>query len=343
VHDPVSGEVPVISVVVPCRNEEQYIAACATSILAQDCFEEYEVIVVDGMSEDGTREILAHLAETEPRLRLLDNPLRTPPAALNIGIRASRGCYIGILGAHATYSPSYLQTCFTLLQEHPEACCAGGPIVSVGRGRFGQAVAIAMSHPVGVGNAKHRFADYEGYAEGACFPMFRGQVFDKVGLFDESLIFTEDDELNYRLAQHGERIYISPRARCVYFVRETPAKLFRQYFNYGYWRVAVLERHGLPASVRQIVPPVFMAGALALAAVGLSLPGWWKLVSGLLPTVYGTTLLFVGATGVGKAGWQVALLFPVAAAIMHAAYALGFVSALIRGTKRVIQSFPVLK
>ena len=122
------------------------------------------------------------------------------------------------------------------LEEHPEACCAGGPILSHARSRFGQAVSQAMSHPVGIGNAKHRFGNYEGYAEGACFPVFRKEIFDKVGLYDETLVRNQDDELNYRIARIGGKVFISPRAKCTYYVRETPWQLFRQYFQYGYWK-----------------------------------------------------------------------------------------------------------
>ena len=323
---------PMISVVVPCRNEKDHIESCVRSILAQKLsLGELEILVVDGMSEDGTREILSNIAKEDPRLRVLDNPSQATPAALNIGIRASRGQYVTNFGAHAEFASTYLQTCLELLQEHPEAWCVGGPIISRGKGPFGQAVAEAMSHPIGVGNAKHRLPTYEGYAEGACFPMFRKEIFEKIGLYNEKLIYAEDDELNYRLARAGGKVFISPRARCTYFVRETPLRLFRQYFRYGAARVAVLRKYRRPASFRQIVPPVFIGLVLISLIVGLWMPGWWKLTAGLLPVAYGGTLLLFGSAAVGKCGWRVALLLPVAAATMHAAYAAGFFSALVTG------------
>jgi len=330
--------IPTVSVIVPCRNEEDHIATCVKSILAQDGSDaDFEVIVVDGMSEDGTRGIVAKIATDAPNLRIIDNPSRTTPCAMNRGIEAARGRYVAILGAHTDYGCDYLRTCVNLLDEHPEVCCVGGPILSKGIRLFGRAVASVMAHPVGVGNAKHRYPTYEGYAEGACYPMFRKEVFEKIGLYDEHLVRNQDDELNYRLAKHGEKVFISPRARCTYFVRETPSQLFRQYFQYGYWRVSVLRKHRIPASLRQVVPPLFMSFMLAVAIVGLLLPGWWRLTAGVLPLVYGATLLGVGAANVGKAGWRVALLFPVAAAIMHMAYAAGFAAGLIKGTNRMTQ------
>jgi succinoglycan biosynthesis protein ExoA len=333
------ASIPTISVIVPCRNEKDHIESCVRSILAQKPpLGELEILVVDGLSEDGTRDILANIAKGDPSLRVLDNPSQTTPAALNIGIQASRGQYVAILGAHAEYALNYLQTCLELLQEHPEVCCAGGPIISRGKGPFGQAVAEAMSHPVGVGNAKHRLPDYEGYAEGACFPMFRKEIFKKVGLFDERFICTEDDELNYRLARGGDKVFISPRARCTYFVRETPLRLFRQYFRYGAARVAVLRKYRLPASFRQIVPPVFIGLVLISLIVGLWLPGWWRLTAIVLPLLYGVALLAVAAGVMVTRGWLVGMLFPLAAAIMHVSYALGFAWGNLKGNNQLASS-----
>lgn len=326
------ASIPMISVIVPCRNEKDHIESCVCSILSQKpLLDELEILVVDGMSEDGTRDILANIAERESSLRVLDNSSLTTPAALNIGIEASRGQYVAILGAHAEYALNYLQTCAELLKEHPEACCAGGPIISRGKGVFGQAVAAAMSHPVGVGNAKHRFPDYEGYAEGACFPMFRKEIFKKVGLFDEKFVYAEDDELNYRIARGGDKVFISSRARCTYFVRETPRRLFQQYFRYGSARVAVLRKYRLPASFRQIVPPVFIGLVLISLIVGLWLPGWWRLTAIALPLLYGGVLLAVATGVMVTRGWLVGLLFPLAVAIMHVSYALGFARGIFKG------------
>jgi succinoglycan biosynthesis protein ExoA len=325
----------MLSVIILCRNERQHIETCVRSILDQERpAEGMEVIVSDGLSDDGTREILESLAKQHSEVRVVDNPRRITPCAMNAGIRAARGRYIAILGGHCQYAPDFLKTCVALLHEHPEAVCVGGPTLSSGKSRFGQAVALAMTHPLGVGNAKHRHPTYEGYAEMACYPVFRKEVFEKVGLYDERFIRNQDDELCYRLALHGEKVFISPRARYTYFIRETPSKLFRQYFEYGYWRVAVLRKHRRPASLRQLVPPLFMAAVLIGAIVGLSMPGWWKLSAVALPLVYGSTLLAVGVWEFGKAGWRVAALFPVAAATMVAAYATGFVWGVVRNPVR---------
>jgi succinoglycan biosynthesis protein ExoA len=322
---------PLVSIVVPCRNEKDHIESCLRSILAQESPPGgFEVIVADGMSDDGTRDILRGLATENASLRIIDNPHRITPCGMNAGIREARARYVAIMGAHTEYANDYLRRCVELLEDHPEVCCTGGPIISKGKSPFGQAIAAAMSHPMGVGNAKHRFPNYEGYAEGACFPMFRREIFDKIGLYDENLVRNHDDDFNYRVAREGEKIFISPCASSWYYVREAPRQLFLQYFQYGYWRVAVLRKHRLPSSIRQIVPVTFFLVMLMLLLMGVWSAGWWRLAAVVLPIAYVLTLIVVGMRVAMKSGVLVGLMFPSAAAIMHFAYAAGFVCALLR-------------
>ena len=326
-----SEDTPTISVIVPCRNEKDHIESCIRSVLSQEIPDgKIEFIVIDGMSDDGTREILHQLMEEDPRLRVLDNPRRITPCARNIGIRQARGQYVAILDAHTVYASSYIFACVQLLEEHPEICCSGGPIVSVGKGLFGRATAMAMSHPLGVGNANHRFPNYEGYAEGACFPMFRKETFDRVGLFDEDLVRNQDDEFNFRLALSGGKVFISPRAQCTYHVREKPSELFWQFFQYGYYRVVVLRKHRLPISLRHFVPIIFFSLVGILAFSGFWLSGWWSLIAVTLPLIYAISLIIAGMHRSVKQDRFVGLVFPFAAVTIHFAYAVGFASAFFK-------------
>jgi succinoglycan biosynthesis protein ExoA len=328
---------PIITVIIPCRNEKNHIEACVRSILTQELpSEDFEIVIVDGMSDDGTREILERIAKHNSQIRILDNPRLVMPSAVNVGIRAARGRYIAVLGAHTEYAPNYLRACLELLQEHPEVCCTGGAIVSQGQGVFGRAVAAVMSHPVGVGNAKHRFPNYEGYAEGACYPVFRTEVFQKIGFYDEGLIRNQDDEFNYRLARAGEKVFVSPRARCTYFVREAPFQSFRQYFQYGFWRFVVLRKHRSLPSVRQIIPPAFLLLVVIFFITGLFLPGWWRLTAAVLPVAYGTVLLGAGASTAVRRDWAAGLMFPLAAILIHTAYAAGFTWGIVKGRSYIV-------
>ena len=323
---------PTVSVVVPCRNERAHIEACLNSIARQNPpTGGFEIIVVDGASDDGTRTLLDTLREGAGNLIVLDNPQRITAVGMNVGIRAARGEFVAILGAHTMYAPDYLEVCLRLMRDHPEAECVGGPIVHEGGSTFGRAVALAMSHPLGVGNALHRYPEYEGYAEGACFPMFRREIFERIGMYDESLVRNQDDELNLRLAKSGGKVYLSPGARSVYRVRETPGGLFRQFFQYGYWRVAVLRRHRYRTSWRRFAPVILLGIFALLVVVAVILRGPWISAAVAFPLIYLAALGVVGLHAAGFKSPGVALRFPVAVGIMHAAYALGFVWSLCVG------------
>lgn len=319
-----------VSVVVPCRNERVHIEAALRSILEQrNVMGDYEVLVVDGQSDDGTREVLQRMQSSNPRLRVIDNPHRITAAAMNLGIERSTGGLVAILGAHSFYPPDYLATCQALFAEHPDVGCVGGTIESRGATPFGQAAAFALSHPFGVGNALHRYPNYEGYAEGACFPVFRRDDLLRTGLYDVALVRNQDDDLNFRFRQSGGRVFISHRATCVYFVRETAGALFRQYFQYGAWRVQVLRKHREVASRRQLAPVGFFAWLLMAALLTSFVPSWLKLFLWLPGLSYAVLLLVALMSSVAKVGWSAALRVPWALATMHSAYAFGFASAMM--------------
>ena len=223
------------------------------------------------MSQDGTKELLNELSTINQNIKIIENPAKVTPVALNIGIKNSMGKYIAILGAHAEYSDDYFRENLVLMAAHPEVSCTGGPIISEGKNDFTKAVAIAMSSPIGVGNAKHRFPEYEGYAEMACFPFFKKDVFDKYGLYDESLIKNQDDEFCFRIRLKGAKIYISNKVKSTYYVRDSFSKLFGQYYSYGKWRIPVLLKHKIAISYRQQVPALFFLAIAWLVIISIYL------------------------------------------------------------------------
>jgi succinoglycan biosynthesis protein ExoA len=313
---------PLVTVIMPIRNEVAFIAHLLDAILAQDYpASRMEVIVVDGMSTDGTREIVHRYQAEHPSLRLIDNPLQIVPTGLNTGLAHARGEVIIRVDGHCDLSRDFVRANIAILTEHTEAWSVGGPIVHVAKSLFGKAVATAMSHPLGVGNASHRFANYEGYGEGAVFPAVRRWVFERVGEFDERLVRNQDDEFNYRITQAGGKIYISPRIRSTYFVRERIELLYRQYFQYAFWRIPVVRKHRRPTTLRQLAPLLFYLAMISSLLLGL----WLKqpLLAVALPLVYGTILLGSGLALVPRVGFAVACLVPVAMATMHAGYAAG--------------------
>jgi glycosyltransferase involved in cell wall biosynthesis len=317
-----STSLPFVSVVIPVRNEAAFIAQLVTSIFAQDYPSEcLEVIVADGMSTDGTREILNELTAARTELVVVDNPGRIVSTGLNLAIARARGDVIVRIDGHAVIAPDFLRQNVALLDEHPEAWSVGGPIRHAATTTFGGAVAIAMSHRLGVGNASHRYPEYEGYVEGAQFPAIRRWVFDRIGTFDERLVRNQDDEFNFRIHQAGGRVYISPRVRYSYFVRSSAGQLFRQYFQYGFWRIPVLEKHRRPTTWRQLAPTLFLALCAILGIAG----AWWRepAVAIAVPAAYLIALCVAASGTVRESGVRVSASVPVAIATMHAAYGLG--------------------
>ena len=320
-----NDNLPLVSLIMPVRNEAQFIERSLGAVLAQDYPpEKLEILVADGMSDDGTREILDRAALENPRLQVIDNPGRIVSTGLNSGIRIARGLIIFRVDGHAEVAPDYIRQNLGMLKEHPEAWSVGGPIVHTANTTTGKAIAAAMSHPLGVGNARHRFQDYEGYAEGAAFPAIRRWVFDSIGYFDETLVRNQDEEFNYRIHLAGGRVWMSPHIRYRYFVREKLRNLFRQYLQYGFWKIAVIVKHRRPPAVRQLVPSFFFLSWPILIAVGVwsGLP--W--LGAVLPLIYSATLAGAGIACVPYTGTAIACRLPFALATMHVAYAFGFLA-----------------
>jgi succinoglycan biosynthesis protein ExoA len=326
--DAASGELPFVTVVMPVLNEAAFIRRGLESLFEQDYpADRIEIIVADGISDDGTREIVADVAREHPQVRMIDNPGRIAPTGMNAGVAQARGEIIIRLDGHAEVANDFIRQDVELLAEHPEAWIVGGPIVHAGRNTFAKAAAFAMSSPFGVGLATHRFADFEGYVEGAAFPAVRRWVFDRVGGLDERLARNEDDEWNYRVARAGGKVFISPRVRYTYFVRESVLKLFRQYAQYSFWRIPVIRKHKRPTTLRQVVPPLFflLMAALLIAGAVLRQP----VLALALPAAYVAALLLIGAAMIPRLGLAVASLVPLALGTIHVAYTWGWIRGLL--------------
>lgn len=262
-----------VAVVIPCRNEEKYIGKCIDSVLHSDYKTgKLEIFVCDGLSDDRTREIVQSYSEKNPDVKLIDNQKRTTPFALNLGIRAANDAdVVIILGAHAEVDANYVRYCVEDLQKDASLGCAGGLLENVNEDSTSNTIAKAMSSPFGVGSAHFRTGAKDGYVDTVAFGAYRKTVFEKVGLFDEALTRNQDDEFNFRVTKAGFRIWLDTRTRCRYYVRASYSKLYRQYFQYGYWKVYVNRKHGEVTSVRQLVPPAFV---LFLFAMGAAI--FWK-------------------------------------------------------------------
>ena len=314
---------PIVTVIIPCRNEFNYIEKSVTSILNQkDLPGEIEIIVVDGLSDDGTKEQLEKLQSEFPNLKIIDNLKRTTPFALNLGIKEAHGEFVCVMGAHSEYAEDYLSNSIKLMEKYPEVSCVGGPITSEGKTNFGKAVALAMSSSIGVGNAKHRFPEYEGYAEMACFPVFRKEVFAQIGLYDESLVRNQDDEFCSRLTSSGRKIYISPLVKSVYYVKDTPSKLFKQYFYYGLYKPLALSKVKTKIKIRHLVPFIFVIYLLSLP-LAYMFPLWF------LPIILYFLVInwnFLRAKLNVKSKLYLFIIYP----LIHISYGVGFILGILK-------------
>ncbi len=319
---------PRVSIIVPCRNESRHIAACLASILAQESpTGGFEAIVADGMSDDGTREQIAAAAERDPRVRMVDNPRRTTSAGLNRAIQAARGEIIVRMDAHTEYAPDYVRQCVAVM-ETTGADNVGGPACTRGSGRLQRAVCAAFHSPFSTGGAGFHRPEYEGPVDTVVYGCWRRDRLIEFGMFDEELVRNQDDELNFRIQLAGGTLWQSRSIRSWYRPRASLKSLFRQYMQYGYWKVRVMQKHGRPASPRQLAPIFFVAfliGGLALAPLHPWLLAAY--VSGL--AAYALANMFASLQASRRAGGDLLPLLPLVFAAFHVSYGLGFATGLI--------------
>ncbi|MCZ7547063.1 MAG: glycosyltransferase family 2 protein [Anaerolineae bacterium] len=313
---------PPVSVVMPVRNEGDFIRRSLGAVLAQDYARDcLEVLVVDGMSDDETRAIVTEIAASDARVRMLDNPARIVPTAMNIGIAAARGEIIVRVDGHTLPEPDYVTRCVYHLQQ-TGADNVGGPMQPAGLTPMGEAIAAATSAPFGIPTRFHH-SRTPGYVDTVYMGAWPRAVFERVGGFDETLIRNQDYELNYRIRQHGGRIYYAPDIRATYYGRQTLRALARQYFQYGVWKVHVIVRHPASTRPRHLVAPAFvMALAAGAALTPFTRRGWW-----LLAAVAGSYALanLVASTQLAmQRGWRLLLRVPAVFATIHVAWGAGF-------------------
>ncbi len=327
-HLPSSRTGCIVTAIVPCRNERKSIEACVRSILEQERPEgDFELIVVDGLSDDGTGEILSRLSGEYPSLKVITNHKRTMPSGVNLAIAAARGHYIAIMGAHNRYAPDYLRQAVRVLEE-TQADNAGGSMVCEGESYVQEAIALAHHSGFSVGGARWHDPRYEGPADTVFGGVYRREVFDRIGLFDEELVRNQDDELNLRLVQQGGRIWHSPRIRSWYKPRRSLRSLLRQYVQYGYWRVRVVQKRRAAAALRQYVPGAFVCSLIALPAFALLWsPAWW-LWGGEI-AVYGLCTLGISVVVAARNGWRYLPILPPVFACYHLGYGSGFLHGVI--------------
>lgn len=285
----------MLSVIMPIYNEEKYIAKCLDSILEQDYpKEDMEVLFVDGMSKDRTREIIASYQSKCPYLRVLDNPHQIVPPAMNIGIREAKGDIIVRLDAHAFFPENYFSVLVKNLKEL-NADNVGGVCrtLPVNETVVCKCIANVLSSSFGMGNSHFRVgAKGVMQVDTVPFGCFHRELFDKIGYFDEELIRNQDDEFNGRIVKNGGKIFLLPQLVIDYFARDTIGKVYKMFYQYGLFKPLVNKKLGSPATIRQFFPLVFVLGLIVGPFFGFISP--WFLVAYLtvLLAYFGIATMF---------------------------------------------------
>jgi GT2 family glycosyltransferase len=310
---------PTVSVILPTLNEQPYLRDCLDSLLDQDAGDSIEILVVDGGSTDATVAIAE--AAGEP-VRVIRNARVNAASAMNLGMAAARGDIIVRADAHARYDRDYISRSVAVLLD-TGAAVVGGPMRPVGTTTFGRAIAAVTSSPFGVGPGRFHYADRAQEVETVYLGVFRRDTAVAVGGFDEQELqwAAEDQELNYRIRKAGGQIWLDPSIRSVYFPRETPRALWRQYVNYGVCKASTLNKHGTLPYWRPLVPAAMVAGAAVLAGVGVVARRPLVAVAPQVTYMVGATAVAIRLSRSRGVATQRAL---GALAICHWGYGLGF-------------------
>jgi cellulose synthase/poly-beta-1,6-N-acetylglucosamine synthase-like glycosyltransferase len=340
-----------VSVIIPCRNEEKFIGKCFDSIIAQDYPKDrLEILVVDGMSDDGTRKIIDGYSKKYPSIKLLDNPKRIVPTALNIGIKNARGEIIIRIDAHTVYGTDYASKCIKYLKEYDVGNVGGICItLPVDDSLLAESIALALSHPFGVGNSYFRIGSKEPrYVDAVPFGCYKKQVFKKIGLFDEDLVRNQDDEFNLRLIKNGGRILLAPEIVSYYYARNSLSKLWNMYFQYGYFKPLVAQKIGAVLTWRQLIPSIFV-GSLIFSGLLSFFSNYFLWLFLLIIILYFSANLVFSFSISFKKGLKLLPVLPISFATLHLSYGLGYLKGIWdfiirkKHVKKKIKDMPITR
>jgi len=321
-----------VSIITACCNEIKHIREFLDSVLSQDMEGiSWEVIIADGMSDDGTRDVIEEYSRRTPQLRVITNSGHIVSTGLNAAIRAARGDIIIRMDAHTFFGTDYCRRCVETL-EHTGADNVGGPARTRADGIRAQAVAAAYHSSFSTGGARFHDVDYEGWVDTVPYGCWYKSTLERIGMFDEALVRNQDDELNLRLIRAGGKIWQSPKIVSWYSPRPHLSSLFRQYFQYGFWKVAVIRKHHIPGSWRHVVPIGFvLANILLLSGIVMTKASgaeqWFRRSAALwlvMTAAYVVATLTASVITARRSRWANLPYLPVVFATYHFSYGLGF-------------------
>ena len=312
-----------VSVVVPILNEKLYIRKFLDALLSQDYPKEFlEIILVDGLSSDGTVEVINEYVKKYDFIRLYTNPKKTVQYALNIGISQATGEYVVRLDAHTRHQSDYISKCIEYA-EKTGADCVGGPMIGYGFNPVQNVIAAAYASPFSFGWSPHYRNDFEGYVDTVSWGCFKREKLLELGMYDERLPRSEDDDLSFRIIKNGGKIYLTPEIKSQYYPKENFRRLFKQFFDYGVWKIAVMKKHGRPLRIPQLIPMCFVSFLILFGILSLfNSTCFYLFLLGVFS--YFITSFYFSFTSKRLSSFKDRLLLMWAQFVIHVSYGLGF-------------------
>ena len=315
-----------VSIIIPCRNEERFIGKCIESLISQDYpKDKLEIIIVDGMSKDKTREIVQEYIEKYPFIKLMDNPRKKTVFAFNIGVKNAKGRYIAILNAHGSYSSDRIKKCVEYIKKY-KVDAVGGVSKAVSRQNsfLGKAITQALSSTFGVGNSFRIQAQEPKLADTASGCCYKKEVFDKIGLFNEKLIYSQDIEFNQRLRKAGGKILLVPDVVTYYYARSDFKSFCKHNFRNGLWAILPFKyTNTMPVSWRHLVPLAFVTSLIGSAILSPFFPLFFWLFSFILGLYLLTNFYFSSKVAFKQKDFRYLLTMPIIFTSLHVVYGLG--------------------
>ncbi len=315
-----------VSIIVPCRNEEKFIAKCLDSIILQDFpKDKLEILVIDGMSENGTREVLKKYQENYPFIKILDNPKKITPSALNIGIKNSKGKIIIRMDSHADYKKDYISKCVRYLKKY-NADNVGGIIKTLPAKNtiIAKAIAFSLSHPFGAGGSQFRVGVEKPKRVDTVFGgCYKKEVFKKIGLFNEKLVRSQDMEFNLRLKKTGGKILLVPDIISYYYPKSNLKDFFIHNIKDGIWAIYPLKFVKLPLRLRHYIPLLFVLSLLGVGLLGIFFPIFFWLFISIICLYLLAAIYFSTKTAIKEKEVGFLFILPAVFAVRHIGYGLG--------------------
>ena len=318
-----------ISFILPIKNEVETITSAIEAIINQTIINHfnYEILISDGCSTDGTLEIINSFIQDNSNVHLIDNPQKIVSIGFNLALNKTKGDIIIRIDGHCEIPPDYLENCITLL-ENKNVDIVGGIIDTISPGIVGTAISIAQSSPFGVGGVKFRSVDLDegSYVDTLAFGAHSREIFECIGGYDEEMICNQDDEFNHRVLQAGKKIWMDPSIKTKYFSRSTFSRLFKQYFNYGLYKIRGIQNRGGIVSIRHLIPSTFIVALIFTLIIGFFLQSPWISFSvGFLYLIFNLSASIFSTSSI-----SVIPLISLAFWTLHLGYGLGFIWGLIR-------------